>query len=57
MDKLGAGSFATVYKVKNKINGVIFAAKIYYKSVFEECSHQEKFSQMIFSELSLLKQF
>ena len=40
LEKLGSGSFATVYKVKEKSTGETFAAKIYFKTVFENCPHK-----------------
>ena len=40
LEKLGSGSFATVYKVKEKTTGEIFAAKIYFRTVFEICPHK-----------------
>ena len=43
LDKLGSGSFSTVFKIKRKEDEKLFAGKYYYKSKLEESKSREKF--------------
>ncbi|KRX03158.1 Protein kinase-like domain [Pseudocohnilembus persalinus] len=54
-EKLGSGSFSTVYKVQRKDTNGYFAAKVYYKTKLYDSHHIEKFIAMMKNEYAVLK--
>lgn len=43
LEKVGQGNFATVFKVKRYLDDKIYAAKHYYKDLYDACSCKDKY--------------